>query len=469
MNNFNFVALDVETATFDPASICEIGIAIVQNSKVVSTKSWLVRPPYNKYDKANIEIHHITPSQTENEPDFKTIWNEVQQYINGRFLCAHYAEFDMNCLKSSFARYGISHNDIEYYCTCKMARKAFDVVNYKLDTLCEAFDISSPIKHRAGEDARRCAELFLKMMEIAKVDLSVFSDCKSSLRKKTISSDTFEEFVEDPFLVYSDKKLKDIIAKEGCIDENNFFYGKRVAVFGEFTPYHRAELWQKIADIGGVPQQTITQKTDIIVIGESADAKVLMKQKELADKGFQIEVIDFAEFMKRYTANTPDNHFKGKNVCIASSLRLGRDRVARYLCDCGAILQPRTTMKTDIVIEDINYETSNTTTAKRYISDKGLPIEIIYTDKFLEIIPKDVITNYGFRIPAKRTEERVNSASIVIDMPHSQTLPNEPYEYLGYQQDDVTKDEKKPQNQQSSNSGCLSVIILAVIVIFGLL
>jgi hypothetical protein len=126
-------------------------------------------------------------------------------------------------------------------------------------------------------------------------------------------------------------------------------------------------------------------------------------------------------------------------------------------------------MKTDIVIEDTNYETSNTTTAKRYISDKGLPIEIIYTDKFLEIIPKEVITNYGLRIPAKRTEERVNSASIVIDMPHSQTLPNEPYEYLGYQQDDVTKDEKKPQNQQSSNSGCLSVIILAVIVIFGLL
>ena len=126
-------------------------------------------------------------------------------------------------------------------------------------------------------------------------------------------------------------------------------------------------------------------------------------------------------------------------------------------------------MKTNIVIEDINYETSNTTTAKRYISDKGLPIEIIYTDKFLEIIPKDVITNYGFRIPTKKTEERVNSASIVIDMPHSQTLPNEPYEYLGYQQDDVTKDEKKPQNQHSSNSGCLSVIILAVIVIFGLL
>jgi hypothetical protein len=186
-----------------------------------------------------------------------------------------------------------------------------------------------------------------------------------------------------------------------------------------------------------------------------------MKQKELADKGIQIEVINSAEFLKRYTANTPDNHFKGKNVCIASSLRLGRDRVARYLCDCGAILQPRTTMKTDIVIEDINYETSNTTTAKRYISDKGLPIEIIYTDKFLEIIPKDVITNYGFRIPAKRTEERVNSASIVIDMPHLQTSPTDPYEYLGDQQNKTTKTEKKTQTQQKS--GCLGMLLLLII------
>jgi hypothetical protein len=342
-----------------------------------------------------------------------------------------------------------------------MARKAFDVVNYKLDTLCEAFEISSPIKHRAGEDARRCAELFLKMMEIAKVDLDVFSDCRSTLRKKTISSETYEEFIEDPFLVYSDKKLKDITAKEGCIDENNFFFGKRVAVFGEFTPYHRAELWQKIADIGGVPQQTITQKTDIIVIGESADAKVLMKQKELADKGIQIEVINSAEFLKRYTANTPDNHFKGKNVCIASSLKLGRDRVARYLCDCGAILQPRTTMKTDIVIEDTDYETSNTTTAKRYVSEKGLPIEIIYTDKLLEITPKEVISDYGFRVPTKRTEEKVNSASIVVNMPPQQTSPNNPYEYFGNQPNDTTKTVKQPQTQQKS--GCLGVLLLLII------
>lgn len=460
MNNFNFVAFDVETATSDPASICEIGIAVVQHSRVVSTKNWLVRPPYNKYDKFNIDIHHITPSQTENEPDFKTVWNEVRQYISGRFLCAHYAEFDINCLKASFAKYGISHDDIEYYCTCKMARKAFDVVNYKLDTLCEAFDISSPIKHRAGEDARRCAELFLKMMETAKVDLDVFSDCRSVLRKKTISSEVFEKFIEDPFLIYSDKKLKDITAKEGCIDENNFFFGKKVAVFGEFPPYHRAELWQKIADIGGVPQQSITQKTDVIVIGESVDAKVLMKQKELADKGFQIEVVDSAEFMKRYTANIPENHFKGKNICIASSLKLGRSRVERYLCDCGAILQPRTTMKTNIVIEETDYETSNTTTAKKYISEKGLPIEIIYTDTFLEMIPKEVIANYGFMIRSKRKEDNAKSASLVIEIPQKQTPPSELYEYFN-QQDDTVKTDKKTQVQQKS--GCLGVLLLLII------
>lgn len=468
MSNYNFVALDVETATSDPASICEIGIAIVQSSKVVSTKSWLVRPPYNKYDKTNIDIHHITPSETENGPDFKTVWNEVQQYISGRFLCAHYAQFDMNCLKACFEKYGISHNNIEYYCTCKMARKAFDVVNYKLDTLCEAFDISSPIKHRAGEDARRCAELFLKMMEIAKVDLSVFSDCKSSIKKKEISSDENETFFEDPYWLYSDKKLKDIIAKEGYADENNFFYGKQVAVFGEFLPYHRAEIWQKIADIGGIPQQTITQKTSVIVLGEAVDAKVLTKHKELADKGIQIEIISFAEFFKRYTANIPDNYFKDKNVCVAGSLRVGRNEVERFLYESGAVIQPRTTMKTDIVIDDSDHEHSNTATAKRYIAEKGLPIEILYTDKFLEIIPQEAIASYGFRIErgkhetetheTEESETEVHETEISIPIP--ETYDNS-YDYYSESQVQDTKPDKKAQPQQKS--GCMGVLLILIL------
>ena len=50
MKGLNFIAIDLETATKERFSICEIGIAIVKDSKIIDSKSWLVQPPYNHYD-----------------------------------------------------------------------------------------------------------------------------------------------------------------------------------------------------------------------------------------------------------------------------------------------------------------------------------------------------------------------------------------------------------------------------------
>ena len=40
----NFIATDFETATSKRASICEVGICVVQNGKIAKKRSWLVRP-----------------------------------------------------------------------------------------------------------------------------------------------------------------------------------------------------------------------------------------------------------------------------------------------------------------------------------------------------------------------------------------------------------------------------------------
>ena len=40
----DFISLDLETATLSKSSICDIGVAIVKDSKFVETKSLLVKP-----------------------------------------------------------------------------------------------------------------------------------------------------------------------------------------------------------------------------------------------------------------------------------------------------------------------------------------------------------------------------------------------------------------------------------------
>ena len=81
MQGLNFVALDLQIATWSKSSICEIGIAIVKDSEVVETKSWLVKPYRNRYDSFNMSIHGITHDMTKNCPPFKEVWREVQPYF----------------------------------------------------------------------------------------------------------------------------------------------------------------------------------------------------------------------------------------------------------------------------------------------------------------------------------------------------------------------------------------------------
>ena len=53
MNVINFVAVDVETATSNRSSICQLSLAFVADGQITEKKSWLIQPPENKYDAFN--------------------------------------------------------------------------------------------------------------------------------------------------------------------------------------------------------------------------------------------------------------------------------------------------------------------------------------------------------------------------------------------------------------------------------
>ena len=100
MQGINFIAIDFETATGKRASICEVGICVVRDGKVVETRSWLVRPQGNSYSYWNMQIHGIRPNDTVNSPEFPEIWAEIAEYLKDiPVLVAHNAAFDIGCIR----------------------------------------------------------------------------------------------------------------------------------------------------------------------------------------------------------------------------------------------------------------------------------------------------------------------------------------------------------------------------------
>jgi DNA polymerase III subunit epsilon len=151
----SFTAVDFETATWNPSSICQVGLVRVENGEIVATVNRLVQPPKNYYFYKNIEVHGIRPEDTEEAPTFDVVWHEdMRQYIENEVFVAHNAQFDVNCLQNTLAFYDEVQPQFEVRCTRLIFKRGLSYLSKKYKI---------PLNHHdALSDANACAQLYLK-------------------------------------------------------------------------------------------------------------------------------------------------------------------------------------------------------------------------------------------------------------------------------------------------------------------
>ncbi|MDR1054958.1 MAG: hypothetical protein LBL90_03860 [Prevotellaceae bacterium] len=167
----DFIAIDFETANPRSDSACQIGIAVVWNNKIIESRSWLIKPPYGGFYPFYTSIHGITLDDVENEPLFDKLWETVKPYFdNTNLLIAHNASFDINVLFNTLKLFEIAVPDLTIACTVAMARRAWaGEQSYSLKAMAKKFDIKF-LHHDAGEDARACAEIAIRVFEHYKLE-----------------------------------------------------------------------------------------------------------------------------------------------------------------------------------------------------------------------------------------------------------------------------------------------------------
>ena len=159
-----YIVFDTETPNSRNDCICSIGIAVVEDGKIVEERYDLVDPEA-RFDVFNVELHGICPDMIRFEKNFPVLWQELEPIMNSGILVAHNAPFDLGVLSKLFRRYGIQRAPDEYLCTVRLGRKCIpDAPNHKLNTLCELLGIGLD-HHNAASDARAAAELLCYYME----------------------------------------------------------------------------------------------------------------------------------------------------------------------------------------------------------------------------------------------------------------------------------------------------------------
>ncbi len=162
-----FTAIDLETTGKYPldAEICEMAAVKWQGGKVIAEFQSLIKPTMRMSDEV-IAIHHITNEMVEEAPVLAEKLEEFYRFIDGTFIMAHHAPFDMGFLAWEFEKARLLLPSLPAFCTSLLSRHLnADVSNHRLSTLAEHFNIDPGAAHRALDDARACLGVGLKYFE----------------------------------------------------------------------------------------------------------------------------------------------------------------------------------------------------------------------------------------------------------------------------------------------------------------
>lgn len=299
----NFVTIDFETATAQRDSPCEIGLTFVQDSQIIETKSWLIKPHYYPhFDWFNVGIHGIRPDDVKNEPEFCDLWDTIRPLVDGQFLIAHNAGFDLSVLRRTLDTYKIPYPTLDYSCSYAFSKKVWEgLPSYDLKTLCRTTGIDLN-HHRAASDSRATAELALKAFE--KAGVCCLEDFPEKLRT------TIGRIYEGGYKASETKQIhRNPSLIVGDITKHNLesiFYGKTVVFTGALSSMVRTDAQQLMANIGGILGGGITAKTDFLIVGQQdyrvvGDDGMSSKQEKavkLIEKGSTLEILSENDFLR---------------------------------------------------------------------------------------------------------------------------------------------------------------------------
>jgi len=275
MHDLTFIAVDVETATPNLASICQIGIVKVVNGSIVTQKSILIQPPGNEYNARNSCIHGIHSLITKTEPFFCDIWESIREEFSSNLLVAHNASFDISALSATLNYYNLKTPAFDYHCTYRQT-------NLKLTDLCASLQINISKHHDALADALACAEAYIKLKNGIKPNPALIENTK--LENSFVGHERITGALLHPDLE--------------CGDKNHPFFNKKIVFTGVLDKITREEAARLVKSKGADIDTGICKKTDYVIVGHGAGPSKLKKIEEYNATGSNIKILNEEDFIR---------------------------------------------------------------------------------------------------------------------------------------------------------------------------
>jgi DNA polymerase-3 subunit epsilon len=252
-----FIAIDVETANADMASICSIGVATFEDGALASGWYSLINPD-DFFDPLNTSIHGISEGDVQDAPTFGDVASEIARLLNGQVVVTH-THFDRVAMHQAAGRWSINAPACRWLDSARVARRTWAECSrsgYGLANVCNLLGYTFD-HHNALEDAKAAGHIMLAAMEKSGLDLGAMQKRVLQPIDPSSSGATAIRRVGNP---------------DGPL-------AGEVIVFTGALEIPRREAADLAASVGCTVANSVTRKTTILVVGDMDVTKLVGYEK----------------------------------------------------------------------------------------------------------------------------------------------------------------------------------------------
>jgi len=164
------IILDTETTGLsakDGHRLVEIGCIELENLIPTKNKFHCYLNPERKVSEKALEIHGYTDEFLSSKKKFKEVFQEFLDFINGKRLIIHNAEFDLSHLNNELKIIGKETLKNEIVDTLQLARDKYPGSPLSLDALCKRYriDNSKRVQHTALIDCDLLSKVYINLID----------------------------------------------------------------------------------------------------------------------------------------------------------------------------------------------------------------------------------------------------------------------------------------------------------------
>ena len=195
------VILDTETtgiSVSDGHRVVEIGCIELDNLIPTKKKFHCYLNPERKVSEKALEVHGYTDDFLSKQKKFKEIVDDFLNFVQGKRLIIHNAEFDLAHLNHELKILGMNSIDNEITDTLILARNKYPGSAASLDALCKRYriDNSKRVQHTALIDCDLLAKVYINLIDQKEPTLNFQSTSQEKNHVNNVNHEYYKKIIK---------------------------------------------------------------------------------------------------------------------------------------------------------------------------------------------------------------------------------------------------------------------------------